>query len=170
MKWVVVSTLLLATVPAWAKKPQDVFRKQIVVSAKRFPMRFSSDSAMISFLRQHRKKEIWPEKDGTWKFEFMCFFADPLNDLQVSVKFFDLTEGNKRFVNAFDQFTSERGQRILASSIVLEKPQFGANRKYRMIVSNRGRELAETTFTLRGEGPKHSGKVEFSDEETTQSD
>jgi len=166
MKWLVVSVLLLAGGSAWAKKPEDVFRKQIVVSAKRFPMRFSSDGAMVSFLRDNRKKELWPEKDGTWKFEFMCFFASPLNDLQVSVKFFDLTEGNKRFVNAYDQFTSERGQRILASNIVLEKPQFNVNRKYRMVVTNRGQELAETTFVLRGQGPNFSGKVEFSDEET----
>jgi hypothetical protein len=170
MKTILAAALVCAATPALAKKPEDLFKHQIVVSSRRFPMRFSSDSAMVSFLRDNRKKDVWPEKDGSWKFEFMCFFDSPLNDLQVSVKFFDLTEGDKRFVNAYDQFTSQRGQRVLASSIVLEKPQFGANRKYRMVVSNRGRELAETTFTLRGQGPNFSGKVEFSDEETRQSD
>jgi hypothetical protein len=167
MRFLLALVLLMsAAIPAEARKPEDVYKRQIIVSGKRFPMRFNSDNAMVAFLRDHRKKELWPDKDGAWKFEFMCFFEKPLNDLQVSVKFFDLTDGEKRFVNAYDQYTSERGQRILASSLVLEKPQFGVNRKYRMVVLNRGRELAETTFTLRGQGPNFSGKVEFSDEET----
>ena len=166
MRWIVAAALLVTAFPASARKPEDVFKRQIIVSGRRFPMRFNSDNAMVSFLRDNRKKELWPDKDGVWKFEFMCFFESPLNDLQVSVKFFDLTEGDKRFVNAYDQYTSERGQRILASSLALEKPQFAVNRKYRMVVLNRGRELAETTFTLRGQGPNHSGKVEFSEEET----
>ena len=166
MRTTLAAALLLVAAPASAKKAEDVFKGQIVLSGKRFPMRFSSDNAMVSFLRDNRKKELWPDKEGVWKFEFMCFFDKPLNDFQVSVKFFDLTEGDKRFVTAYEENTSERGQRILASSLVLEKPQFTVNRKYRMVVFNRGRELAQTTFTLRGQGPNFSGKVEFSEEET----
>jgi len=165
MRWLIVLAWLLPASASWARRPEDVFQRQIVITTQRFPMRFSSEGAMTSFLKKHRKKDLWPKKDGTWQFEFMCFFATPLNDLQVNVKFFDLTEGNKRFVNAYDQFTSDRGQRILVSSLSLEKPQFAPNRKYEMVVSNRGRSLASTTFTLRGEGPNYSGKVEFSDQE-----
>lgn len=167
MKWLLVLAVLLPATSSWARPPEDVFKSQIVITTKRMPMRFSSANAMTAFLKNNRKTTLWPEKDEkSWKFEFASFFAKPLNDLQVTVKFFDLTEGNERFVNAYDQFTSERGQRVLISSLVLEKPQFEPNRKYKMLVTSRGRELASTTFTLKGQGKVHSGKVDFSDEET----
>jgi len=165
MKWLILLALLLPATSSWARAPEDVFKKQVVITTRRLPMRFASASAMTAFLRKHRKKEVWPDKEGKWKFEIACFFAKPLNDLQVNVKFYDTTEGNQRFVIAYDQFTSDRGQRVLVSSLTLEKPQFAPNREYKMVVSNRGRSLASTTFKLRGEGKKHSGKVEFSDEE-----
>ena len=37
-----------------------------------------------------------------------------------------------------------------------------------MTMQSGTRVIAETTFWLRGKGPKYSGKVEFSDEEAKQ--
>ncbi|MEK6607039.1 MAG: hypothetical protein AABZ30_05195 [Myxococcota bacterium] len=157
---------LLAAHEALARKPEDAFKRQVVITTKRFPMRFASASAMESFLRSNRKEHIWPEKDGTWKFEFMSFFAEPLEDFMVTVKLFDVTGSERRQVTAYDENTGERGLRSLHSSITLEKPEFQPNRRYELVVTNRGRVLAQTKFVLRGQGEKYSGKVEFSDEET----
>lgn len=166
MKIVALGFAVLASASGWARKPEDVFKKQVVIVGKRVPMRFSSPDAMISFFKNNRKEHIWPEKDGPWKFEFMSFFAQPLEDFVVTVKFYDITEGGPRFVQAYDENTTERGLRTLHSSITLAKPDFQPNRKYKLLVTARGQKLAETTFVLRGEGQKFSGKVEFSDEET----
>lgn len=149
-----------------ARKPEDVFRKQVMIVGKRVPFRFSSGENMISFFKSNRKEHIWPTKEGKWTFEFMSFFSEPLQDFVVTVKFYDVSDGNKRFVQAYDENAAERGLRTLHSSITLEKPEFQPNRRYQIAVTNRGQVLAQATFMLRGEGEKHSGKVEFSDEET----
>lgn len=157
---------LLVSQSAEARKPEDVFKRQIVIVGKRVPMKFSSAEAMISFFRGNRKEHVWPDKEGKWKLEYMSFFAEPLQDFLVTVKFYDVTLGAKRMVQAYDENTVERGLRTLYGSIVLEKPDFEPNHKYRMVVTSRGRTLAETDLWLRGQGEKFSGKVEFSDQET----
>ena len=43
-----------------------------------------------------------PEKTGDdkgkWKFEYIAFFRQPLDDLEMSLRFFDVTGGQRRFV------------------------------------------------------------------------
>ena len=47
----------------------------------------------------------------------MAFFAQPLNDNEIQVKFFDITGGEKRYVAGDAQYTREKGSRIFGSSI-----------------------------------------------------
>jgi hypothetical protein len=140
---------------------------KVVLLKKRPPMRFSSQSAWIRFLRVNKMKYVWPknkQKSEKWKFEFMAFFRRPLNDVEVKVRFTDVTDV-KKFI-AQDSFYLDRGMTIFASNIEVERPPFAVNRKYLMQISSaRGTPLASTTFWLRGIGEVYSGRVTFTEEE-----
>ena len=159
--------LFTGDVGAGIAQVQRAFRGQVVITQKRPPSRFRSQGQFIHWLRVNKKKHLWPEKDKKrWTFEFMAFFSRPLNDLECKIRFFDVTEG-KKFIAADSFYTPQRGQRILASNMTLEKPRFSIDRKYLMqVISPRGNVLlSSTTFWLRGQKEVYSGRVTFSDEE-----
>lgn len=174
-RFILVLALLLCAVarPADAAKPEDVFKGKIIITKKRLPMKFSSQGAFVSALQAAKTDKIWPseEKDGdtgTWNIEYIAFFAQPLNDSEIQVKFFDITSGEKRYVAGDPQYTREKGSRIFGSSIQLAKPEFDVRKKYMMTIESRGRVIATTNFWLLGKGQNYSGKVEFSDAEAKQ--
>ena len=158
---------------ARAAKPEDVFKGRIILTGSRLPTRFSSSSAFISAVQKAKIDKVWPrEEEGNehavWKLEYIAFFAQPLNDNEVNLKFWQLSAGSQRFVAGDEQYLRERGSRIFASSIEVAKPEFEQNRRYMMTLESGRRVLATTTFWLRGKGPNYSGKVEFSDDDTRQ--
>ena len=161
---------LLFTARAEAAKPEDVFKGRIIITAKRLPTRFGSEGAFLAALRNQSVDKVWPvEEKGNdhaiWKIEYIAFFARPLNDNEITLKFWEIAPGAQRFVAGDEQYMREKGSRIFASSIELAKPDFETNKKYSMTIERAGRVLARTEFWLRGKGPNYSGKVEFSDEE-----
>jgi len=163
-------TLAVAVTVAEAAKPEDVFKGKIIITANRLPLRFASEGAFIAAINKAKTDRVWPKEEkgndhAVWNVEYIAFFAQPLNDNEVNVKFFEVTGGSHRFVAGDEQYTREKGSRIFASNINLAKPEFETNRKYMMTVESRRRIIATTTFWLRGKGPNYSGKVEFSDEE-----
>ena len=135
-------------------------------------MRFSSQGAFVAALQKNRTDKIWPTEEkgesGSWNIEYIAFFAQPLNDSEIQVKFYDITGGDRKYVAGDPQYTRERGSRIFGSSIVLAKPEFDVRKHYMMNVESRGRILATTQFWLLGKGNNYSGKVEFSDQEARQ--
>ena len=157
---------------AWAGggKPEDIFKGRIIITKKRLPMRFSSSGAFVQAIQAGKTDRIWPtsEEDGadkgTWNLEYIAFFAQPLNDSEIEVKFFDITNG-KKYVAGDPQYTREKGSRIFGSSIQLSKPEFDVRKHYMMTVESRGRIIATTAFWLLGKGANYSGKVEFSDDD-----
>ena len=167
-----VALLALALAGAAAEaggKPEDVFKGRIIITKKRLPMRFSSAGAFVSAIQGSKTDKIWPtEEDGAdkgiWNLEYIAFFAQPLNDSEIQVKFFDITSG-KKYVAGDAQYTRERGSRIFSSSIQLAKPEFDVRKHYMMTAESRGRIIATTSFWLLGKGANYSGKVEFSDSE-----
>jgi hypothetical protein len=155
-----------------AAKPEDVFKGKIIITKNRLPMRFSSQGAFVAALQKNRTDKIWPTEEkgesGSWNIEYIAFFAQPLNDSEIQVKFYDITGGERKYVAGDPQYTRERGSRIFGSSIVLAKPEFDVRKHYMMNVESRGRILATTQFWLLGKGNNYSGKVEFSDQEARQ--
>jgi hypothetical protein len=156
--------------PSLAAKPEDVFKGKIIICKKRLPLRFSSGGAFISAIQSAKTDKIMPteEKDaehGTWDLEYIGFFAQPLNDSEIQIKFYDITGGERRYVAGDPQYTRERGSRIFSSSIQLAKPEFDVRKHYMMTMESRGRVIATTSFWLLGKGAQYSGKVEFSDAE-----
>jgi hypothetical protein len=153
-----------------AAKPEDVFKGKIIITKGRLPIRFSSPGAFVAALQKQKTDKLWPTEEkgddhGVWNVEYIAFFAQPLNDNEIQIKFYDITAGEKRFVAGDPQYTRERGSRIFGSSIILEKPTFDVRKHYMMNVESRGRVLATTSFWLLGKGANYSGKVEFSDDE-----
>ena len=166
----VLALLMLSFVrPAAAARPEDVFKGKIIITKNRLPMKFSSQGAFVSALQKGRIDKIWPSEEkgdtGKWNLEYIAFFAQPLDDSEIQVKFYDITQGEKKFVAGDPQMTRERGSRIFGASIELAKPEFDVRKHYMMTIESRGRTLATTTFWLLGKGESHSGKVEFSDAE-----
>ena len=157
--------------PASAAKPEDVFKGKIIICKKRLPLRFSSPGAFLTAVQGAKTDKINPteEKDadhGTWDLEYIGFFAQPLNDSEIQIKFYDITSGGRRYVAGDPQYTREKGSRIFSSSIQLAKPEFDVRKHYMMTMESRGRVIATTSFWLLGKGASYSGKVEFSDSET----
>jgi hypothetical protein len=167
---VALFVLALAGAAARAAKPEDVFKGKIIITKNRLPMKFSSQGAFVAALQRSKTDKIWPTEEsgadhGVWNVEYVAFFAQPLNDSEIQVKFYDITAGEKKFVAGDPQYTRERGSRIFGSSIQLAKPEFDVRKHYMMTVESRGHVLATTSFWLLGKGANYSGKVEFSDSE-----
>ena len=167
----IIAFLVMALVrPAAAAKPEDVFKGKIIITKNRMPMRFSSEGQFVAALQKNKTDKIWPTEEkgdsGKWNIEYIAFFATPLNDSEIQVKFFDITGGEKKYVAGDPQYTRERGSRIFGSSIQLAKPEFDVRKHYMMTIESKGRTIATTTFWLLGKGANYSGKVEFSDADT----
>ena len=166
----VVLVVLALAGAALAAKPEDVFKGKIIITKGRLPMRFSSPGAFVAALQKNKIDKIWPTEEkgpdqGTWNVEYIAFFAQPLNDNEINIKFYDITNGDHKFVASDPQYTRERGSRIFGASIALAKPEFDVRKHYMMNVETRGHVIATTQFWLLGKGANYSGKVEFSDSE-----
>lgn len=166
----VLASLLFAAGAARAAKPEDVFKGKIIITKDRLPMRFASPGAFISAIQAKKIDKVWPTEEkgndhGIWDLEYIAFFAQPLNDNEIQIKFYDITNGDRKFVAGDPQYTRERGSRIFSASIQLAKPEFDVNKHYMMTIESGHRSIATTSFWLRGKGANYSGKVEFSDED-----
>ena len=105
-------------------------------------MRFSSPGGFVSALQKNKIDKIWPTEEhgddkGTWNLEYLAFFARPLDDSEIQVKFYDITQG-KKYVAGDPQYTRERGSRIFGSSIELAKPEFDVRKHYKMTIESQG--------------------------------
>lgn len=143
------------------------FDGKIVTSSKRIPTTAKSKRAYFAKLRKQRASKFQEDKKKKqWKIYFAAFFKKPLNDFEVTIKLYDVTDRKQPHLKAaFEQFLDGRGQTELISDIKLTRDKFGVNRRIRMTIENRGRVLAESTFEIRGEAEKYSGKVDFTEDD-----
>ena len=148
-----------------AANPEKVFRGQVITSKKRLPTSAKSKSAYVKKLRKAKATKFQENKaTKSWKIYFAAFFRKPLNDLEITVKLYDVTTGRRHLVNSFEQYTEGRGQMTLISSIKLEREYFGVNKKIMIVMENRKSVLAQGTFHILGEAEKHSGSVDFTND------
>jgi hypothetical protein len=101
---------------------------------------------------------------------FAAFLRKPLNDVEYTIKFYELGGGGQRLLGTSDQFNDERGQKTIVSKIKLEKKSFGVNKELLMTIENKGTIYATTRFKILGEGEHFSGKVNFSEDDASDSD
>jgi len=170
LRTLAVSSLLLLCValsPAYAGDPNVVFKGKIMMSSKRYPLSAKSKDAYIAAIKKQSSMNFQEDKEKKgWKIYFAAFLKVPLDDVEYTIKFYDVTSGPQQLLGASDNFNDSRGQKTIVSNITLEKKSFGVNKTLLMSIENRGRVLAQGKFKIVGEGEKFSGKVNFSDEET----
>jgi len=166
----VSSLVFLAVVsgarPAAAENPNQAFAGRIMMSSKRFPQQAKSPSAYTAAIRKQAQTSFAEAKDThTWKIYLAAFLKAPLNDLEYVVKVYELTGKSQQLLMSVDQFTNERGQQTLVSSMTLDKKQVGVNKELLMTFESKGKVLASNRFKVVGEGEHFSGKVDFTEDE-----
>ena len=169
MQWAASLALLLA-LPAVASAkgtaPEDALKGRIIISDRPIPSRWSSASTYVAQLKNLNKSTLWyAKKTGKLKVEYAAFFAKPVNDVQVDLVIYDITNGAHERRTSTENFMN-RGDRVVFNSIVFDKEDFPMNKKYRLVIESRHQVVAQGEFILRGDGPHYSGRVNFSEEET----
>ncbi|MCX5744708.1 MAG: hypothetical protein NT062_19650 [Proteobacteria bacterium] len=165
-----LAVLLLSfsvVVPAYAQNPNVVFKGQILVSEKRFPLSAKSPDAYVAAMRKQSKSSFNEDKEKQgWKLFFVGFLNTKLNDLEYIVKIYDVTAGSsKRLLQSFEQYTTASGEQTITTSFTLDKKSMGVNRNLLITMESNNKVLASGTFKILGEGEKFTGKVDFSNDE-----
>lgn len=151
--------------------PNRVFKGKIMTSAKRYPTTAKSQSAYVAAIKKQSTSNFHEDKtDGTWMVYFAAFLKKPLNDVEYTIKFYELGGGGQRLLGTSDQFNDERGQKTIVSKIKLEKKSFGVNKELLMTIENKGTVYASTRFKILGQGEHFTGKVNFSEDEAAGGD
>lgn len=161
--------LLVHVAPAAAGKGkvERTFGGKILVSDKKFPSSAKSENAFISKLRKQSKTKFWEDKaNKQWKVHFAAFFKKPLGDLEYTIKLYDISSG-QQLISSFEQYTDSGDQTSLISYIILERKQFGVNKRIMMTIESRGRIVAAGKFMILGEAERYTGKADFSEEEAS---
>ena len=147
-------------------QPEDFLKGQMIISDRPIPTKWTSAAAYASQLRNLNKQSItYDKKTGKVQVYYAAFFAQPVNDVQVNFVIYDITSGPRAKKGAWEAFLGRKGERVLFNSVELDKEDIEMNKKYLFGIEFRGKIIASGTIILRGEGPKYSGKVDFSEEE-----
>jgi hypothetical protein len=160
--------VLLAALPAMAREPEDVFAGKIMTSDAPFPRTASSKEDFINKIKSRHKDRFQEDKEEKqWRVFIAAFFAKPVTDLEVTIKIYDVTSG-QRLVETFEQMVGGTSPRAYVSDIKMKRGDgtsgYDPMSKIHMVIENHGHMIAETTFQLIGEPRHYSGKVDMSDE------
>jgi len=177
MSWIVRALFAAALVTncagaalARGTLPEDLLKGRILISDRRFPTHWNSAASYAAQLKAMSRGTLWyDKKTGKVKIEYAAFFAQPVNDVQVDIVIYDVTNGAHERKASNEQFMT-RGERVLFNSITLDKEDYEMNRKYRFVIESRHKPIATGEVILRGEGPHYSGRVTFTDEDAKQKD
>jgi MYXO-CTERM domain-containing protein len=147
-------------------KPERVFGGKVLLSKKRFPNWARSVNTYIGKIKKQRAKKFWENKDKKeWKIHFMAFFKRPLDDMEVTIKLYDVTTPPKRMLSAFEQYL-DRCSTSYSSHMTLKREDFGVNKEILITVGGRGNPvMASGKFKILGEAEKYTGKADFTADE-----
>ncbi len=162
--------VLFLAASASARKPEDVFAGRILLSEKPYPTAARSPDAFIDAVKKQSRDRFQEDKDTKeWRVFFAAFFKQPMDDLEITIRIYDVTKG-ERLVETFEQYLPSRGQRAYLSSLTLKRGDgasgYDPNSKVHIVMDSRGKVLADATVFLIGEARKYKGKVDFSEDET----
>lgn len=160
--------LLLAATPAAGKggMPEDILKGQLFISDAPFPSKWTSPAQYASKVKSsHKKSLFYDKKTGKLQVYYAAFFAEPVNDVQVNFVIYDITDPTRLKKGSWEAFMGRKGDRVLFNSVELDKEDIEMNKKYLFAVEYRRKIIAQGELILKGEGPKYSGKVDFSEED-----
>lgn len=146
-------------------KVERTFGGKVLTSNKRFPSSAKSESEYISKLKKQVKDKFQEDKEKKeWKIHFAAFFKKPLGDLEYTVRLYDITDG-QHLVSSFEQYTDSPDQTSLLSYLILERRQFGVNKRILMTIESKGKVVASGRFMILGEAERYTGKADFTEDE-----
>lgn len=159
----IIFAISLAATPASAQDPNAVFGGRILLSTKRFPQQAKSQDAYIAAVKKQAMDNFNEDKtNGTWKIYFTGFLkGGGLDDVEYTVKVYELQAHGQQLLVSFDQYTDTRGEKTISASMTLDKKQVGVNKQLMMTMESKGKVLASARFKILGEGEHYSGKVDF---------
>src|SRR5579863_8033875 len=94
--FLVVFAILLASGVASANDPNKVFQGQIITMVKRPPATAKSPDAYIATMRKMKQTVFAEDKtDHTFTIWMAAFLKAPLNDLEYTIKYYDMSGGGQ---------------------------------------------------------------------------
>jgi hypothetical protein len=168
---VLLSAIVIGARQAAADDPNRVFAGQIIAMTKRPPSTAKSPTAYVQMMRKMKQANFAEDKSThTWTLWLACFLKTPLNDVEYSIKYFELNGKSQQFLASSDNFTDTRGEKTILTKITIDKKWAGVNKNLLITLENKGKVLASTQIKILGEGEHYNGKVNFSDEEASGKD
>ena len=161
---------LAVLAPDLVAEAQRGLRVQIHLTQARVPNGLS-ERGLIGFARRHRAARLRETDDASlndrsWLANAVFAFNRPPGDLEFHALFYDIHDGPRDFVREMSVFVSDRSQRTVLHRLRLPRPTFRPNRRMEMVVTLRRQEIGTVRFELTGEEVRHSGQVDFTDEQT----
>ena len=167
--WGALGALLsLPSLAHAAQMPEDILKGKLIVSTESLPTKWTSAAQFAARLKSlHKSSVTYDKKTGKVEIYYAGFFAQPVPDVQVNFVIYDITDksAGKAKKGAWEAFLGRKGDRVIFNRVELDKEDLEMNKKYLLAIEFRGRIIAQSELIIRGEGPKYSGKVEFSEEE-----
>lgn len=170
------AAVLCAVAVMWPQVEAEAqrLRVQVYLTQARIPSSVS-ERGLIGFARRHRARRLHETNepqlnDRKWRANAVFAFNRPPGDLEFHALFYDRQDGPRNFIREMSVFVSDRQQRTVLHRIELPRPMFRPNRRIEMVITVRRQEVGSTTFDLVGEEVRHTGEVDFTDEEARRRD
>lgn len=158
----------LATSPAPAEGQRGV-RAQVFLTQHRIPPNLS-ERGLLRFMRSHNARTLRESteedvRERKWVAQMAVAFNRPPGDLEFQVLFYDIHDGPRRFIESLPTYVNDPSMKTFVRAIVLPRPKFKPNRRMELVVTLRRQEVGRHRFAVEGERFRHSGQVDFTDEE-----
>jgi len=148
---------------------QGRLRARVYMTQHRIPGNLS-ERGLIRFVRGHNAR-ILRETEGDdleerkWIAEMVGSFNRPIDDTEFQSLFYDIDDGPRRFVESLPTYVNNRDEKTFLRRIVLPRPKFKPNRNMELVITVHRREVGKHRFALKGEEKRHTGEVNFEDDE-----
>jgi hypothetical protein len=125
-----------------------------------------TEKGLIGFARSHssgRLRESSEEKLEERKFmaEMITQFTAPPGDLEFHVLFYDIHDGERKFIEDMSTYIQDKKQRVYVQRVKLPRPRFKPNRRMELVVTVKRTEVGKLKFITDGEEKRNSGVVSF---------
>jgi hypothetical protein len=137
----------------WERDPEDV--------KKKCDARCVDEETEEKKLKCHKK---CTERESGWHFWICIHLKKPIDDLELTISFYDVEIFPKHHVNSFAMMLYKKGDTILTQNVKLHRPEFKANHKYMIEISSKKVTKAKQEFNLRGIPTVYSNEVNFMDD------
>lgn len=145
-------------------------RATLFITQTRIP-RGLTERALLGFARRSSARTMTESTEEElnqrhWRGSLVIGFSSPPSDLEFHGLFYDITDGTQNFVSDMAIYIHDRSQRTFVQRLDLARPQFRPNRRMELVLTMQRAEAGRVRFELRGEEPRRSGRVDFTEEET----